>query len=1136
MRAAPYLMQERIQMKSLYTIYIYVILALGSLFAGCREDLDFPDAPDVPTGEPAQITLSVNVGAFTSHTRAIDGDDVTARINSLWVATFDTDGDLTSKRLFTSRDLAVGSPTHPNSLQVTLDCYSGQNNIVAVANPVDNFGVWVNDTHDTVAEVVQHLEEVLDQVESLEDYKKIAALLTDPTSISNVSSNYLMSGVYKETLAHPVNGVEMYDPDTDDPTGWVIVRPGNSTLSGAIHLRRMVSMSHINIIAGQGVQLVPDYWQVKNIPSLSYASEQSGNAGSVAIALSKIDYYNNRSYNESARQMVFGKGKLETAKGEPVYIGIKNGALSTKVDKGGAGVSEAEGLSLEFFTFGNKHRGLDWVKNYTDRETEHKTPDGLNTGIFRSLVADPDDVANDNNNATFVEISVRITHWVDRDTHQPVAEGAPNSMMRSGTALLTVHLGYCEGETEEERARDFSVYRNSLYTYNIIVNGIDNIRVEATRDEERQPGLEGDVSDAGAKVYDMDSHYNQFNILLSNRERLDFSYQVEVPFRNSTWLFNSNDGAAPAKMRHFVDWVRIKPAVYSTSASTDYMAEYGPDAWTLEQVTDPEKYPGYMDVTGSGAAPVKDTMPTKGSKEYEEWLEREHYYTVFIDEYVYDKDENGNLLPLSKWHYFVNKPARRVWLLNEENRQVSSDGNSSYIRAKYIVTQRSIQTYYNTDESAPVSSSAIGVEHDNETLGYNMRWTVSTAVGGANGRYNMYQRVRSSGASSWGNYVKRIQFGSGNLYFLENGKTTGINHPESPYFMYPSERSTYSAALKSTRYTGQSNSAYRANPQSTDYYEALDVCLSRNRDLNGNGTIDANELRWVLPTYSTYAQIVAGAESLTSPLVDFSNMIAELKYYSWPETEYNGLYHFIASNKWFIWGEEGLSYGGEGRLSSSQKYGADKFWNLRCVRHLGEDMSLAPTSENPVTPVYVHDGESRKVTMTYMAASNLRPPTNMQLTVHRVDNYANRYYRTWEYRESDEYNGNGWTGRGNTEGVLENINAAAYPCSRFNVNGERGWRMPNQKELTLLYMNDVISHSSMHLSCTREYFPYKDGNNTYRRFLGSYGGVLTAFSNANISEQGVNADTQNHPERGQHIRCVRDIINTNTPSARSSRK
>ena len=72
----------------------------------------------------------------------------------------------------------------------------------------------------------------------------------------------------------------------------------------------------------------------------------------------------------------------------------------------------------------------------------------------------------------------------------------------------TVHLG---DFSTEGSVGDFSVKRNVSYTYNVSVEGVDNIVVEALTNDEKQPGAEGQVFDytGTTYTYNLDAHYEQ---------------------------------------------------------------------------------------------------------------------------------------------------------------------------------------------------------------------------------------------------------------------------------------------------------------------------------------------------------------------------------------------------------------------------------------------------------------------------------------------------------------------------------------------------------------------------------------------------------------------------------------------------
>ena len=112
--------------------------------------------------------------------------------------------------------------------------------------------------------------------------------------------------------------------------------------------------------------------------------------------------------------------------------------------------------------------------------------------------------------------------------------------------LFRSHLGYCEG-TGEERASDFNCRRNTQYTYNVIVNSVDNIVVEANKNSEPQPGMEGFVSDITGAVMELDCHYMTFNIQLTEDDLTnDFGYVIQAPRADGT-LFTCEETDTPSK-------------------------------------------------------------------------------------------------------------------------------------------------------------------------------------------------------------------------------------------------------------------------------------------------------------------------------------------------------------------------------------------------------------------------------------------------------------------------------------------------------------------------------------------------------------------------------------------------------------
>lgn len=189
--------------------------------------------------------------------------------------------------------------------------------------------------------------------------------------------------------------------------------------------------------------------------------------------------------------------------------------------------------------------------------------------------------------------------------------------------------------------------------------------------------------------------------------------------------------------------------------------------------------------------------------------------------------------------------------------------NSSLTDAKYVIQQKSIYTFYALDANLP---TAWGIEWKNENgpLSENQ-----SGIGNSwsNGRSNMIEDMKDE--SDW--YVD-------------------------------SESSTLNESLMN------------------DYA----ACMSRNRDENGDGVIDEDEIKWYLPAINQYTDLWLGNEALAS---------------GYPLYQKTGEWvHFISNTNrdgqnLILWGEEGSSFGN----ASADNIGSNE---IRCVRNLGMNDSL----------------------------------------------------------------------------------------------------------------------------------------------------------------------------------------------------
>lgn len=675
---------------------------------------------------------------------------------------------------------------------------------------------------------------------------------------------------------------------------------------------------------------------------------------------------------------------------------------------------------------------------YHNRELEEKNADGSNTGTYTALAYPGAPAAN--NLATFVTIKVRMSMkrvGTMPDTTTPGIE-------RTVEATYTVHLGFCEGDDEATKAADFNCRRNTRYTYNINISDVDKIEVEARKEPgDYQHGAEGIVTVLSERTMTADAHYSVHNVQFTDDERRTLTWRMRVYTSQNDFYDITNgtyqaDGTITGSNYEQYNNIYYDWVEFRPTTGRDVIAAYSPSqVFPLNEINDVAKHPGHRNGRG--------------------------WYTMFIKEYVYETDQNST----ANWKKYVNLPDRSVWLKVQERR--SDDGESIIIGSKYALSQHSIQTYYGTGASDP--SMAIGVEHTNELEGLKMSYhyhtNLTTGVKSDDGRYVTWDYLgwltsSGNGNKRWNNYLH------GSTLTID-GVLQGV---ENYYF-------------------GSSTSDYRT----------ILGCLNRNRDLNGNGTIEANEVRWFVPGIQQYVDAVMGAQALPSPIYNFSD---------YPEGSVVDGHekHFAAIDQNMLWAEEGMSTGG---LSNPQ--------HIRCMRHLGIDMNTMPA--NPGQPAFNQRGTSNIIEF-HLAPENYRSTTATALPPHTITDDFNRTARAFEYKTAtaDDIDVAAWFSANfpDEEYTIANYFKALEtknPCDRFNTGGQRGWRVPNQTEITtMLFTGANAAQAKSYLaSCTRSYFLHPKGGGNGPAYQLRIMGIVSDHATA------INPTYLNN----MAIRCVRDV-------------
>lgn len=1047
-----------------------IIILTGLTMMSCQDDLNLNLSPNVNEGEPASISFKINVPEMTVKSRSMIEDNAASEVNSLWIGVYTADGQRICSKLYTN----LGSIAHPTWEDITLNkedgVTSGRRRIVAVANVTRNFGITDNQGMIDKLSLTQrvYLSELLEAADTWDKYKSISTTVTDLSAESQepaLAGNLVMSGLYhsaKET-----------EPDSwVDYDGFVDIQPGeNGRLAGGVHLRRTISYVRFNLRSEtpngyENFVVTPTSWSVKNVPVITYLYETTDNAADNSTFLLSGGNLT-RNYKNYEVSNTFEREKDENQK--TTYY-------------------------FDFYQLDNKHTGT--ANNYNEREAESKD-NNLNTGYYTAL-------GEKGQNATYVEFTADISYTFTND------EGI--EVNRAAKARYVVHLGYLKDD-----AKDFNLYRNSRYTYNVTIRGVDNLIVEANKEGDTN-GVEGEVFDTYQNTIELDSHYCTFNIRLTNAERSALSYIINAPYGDGVERITSNDSRAAQDDNRFFNWIRFKPApdqndpqilaVYKTSADDN-------SQWTLNQLADLAHYSGDYNNYGN---PDDKT---------------EYLYTVFVNEYVYPSETDETKDDPSWWNY-VDKDNRVIWLHFDQS-ETSNDQESIYGRAKYMISQKSIQTYYSTEEGSR-ANTIFGVEHLNESYGLNLRFNATAPTDGwspDNGRWNTWYYVKGL---KWSD-VAALGTGS------QKERTVRVaNSPAITQGKEPEKRAATTYPVFQLVSTNGTHTIYDPNTND-EVYEVLSACMSRNRDLDGDGEIDANEVRWYLPALGKYARIVLGRRSLENPLFDPSKIDLSLFPFrdqngNQVENDYNS-FHFASSDNKVLWAEEGFSIGNS-TVNSGNRW--NYAWQIRCIRNLG-NVDLTHVYDNdPVDMAYERDADSRIITMKYYDRANYRSPENRALPAHLITSDYNQPAYQFEYAENDcsgirdaitgmYINTNDFSLQGYTEeNWLNSVNANSI-CSQYSQNGEtndnypsnRGpWRVPNQKELTIIrrYEKEQIL----------EYY----NEDCVTQWPSSSIGVLpkdtrfsfATYANVTNTQYWTNTMAAYEPsnQRRIRVRCVRDVI------------
>lgn len=1061
-------------------IKIFLFFVSVCVLSSCRDELNC-NVSSIEDGLDTEVSICISLPNMSVKTRADMSENLLNRVNTLWIGVYNSNtGERTSTQTLTGLNHAmVGHETQ----KIALKCKSGPSYIVAVANPNSNaYGAAVLAEDGSVTNTA--LSSALASADTWEKYKRIMIRQLTPGNINMpnppIEQGLVMTGVFLNSQnvdSHPDNALGEIEPvdipnidNIDDPTASV------PELKGILHLRRPFAQVSFNIeLAGDQLsEFELDDIQIFNLPRYVWAYERVGQSDQQTGApVGEILDWTNASDAVASDY----SGRTKAYANSLMYIPT---AMETENVPANGNVVAHTKYTLDLWMFENRRTGLASCVEYADREREYHTEDYVNTGVYTSLSSETPTL---NNCATYARIRGTLKY------KEGIAlNGAPaGTVERSADVEYIVHLGYVN---PEKNPRDFNAYRNSKYTYNVTVSGAENIRVEAFQEDGEiapQPGAQGVMTDVTDESFELDAHYGAFNIQLTEDDLRDCRFSMTAYYGNQVYNFDNSDNATGVNNYpqdendpnwKFYSWVELRRT-------------------TAENVL--ANYPSSDERNGTN--PIYHLADLNKENFQPGW------YTVFINENAYEDGDNEG----ANWHDYVNLPDRKFWIRVTES--VSPDGESMYCTAKYAVSQKSIQTYYDED-----SETAVGVEHINESFGLNARWTLDTNnLEGDNGRFNVWSHIGGAdggtSAGLWSSYMRMTQVQHINQ--ISNTEQTGPAGVETAARDYPLPSNLIATASGSTYYPQTGNNA--------QYVEALYACMNRNRDLNGNGTIDANELRWYVPATGNYVRVILGRNSLSTPIMNYS-----ASYLAYSPGGNNTLYHYFTSDNKHMWCEEGLSSGA----------GIANSWDVRCIRNLGTNLGTVNRNAQIEQAYDDTDIDTRTlggvVKVSHYYGTALRGIQAEYVPMHKTNSLYNRLgMYGFEVAPRGNRIYTAATIPDNIDAVSEQQLSPVYstfatynqavidaaPCEDLNRNsGRTGWRVPNQVELVIMrrmnnekMFNTPSNAQSSFMSCTQEYW---GSNRQASSTPGADFRITTVISTLATAQPFA---------RCSYIRCVRDL-------------
>lgn len=554
-------------------------------------------------------------------------------------------------------------------------------------------------------------------------------------------------------------------------------------------------------------------------------------------------------------------------------------------------------------------------------------------------------------------------------------EETKDGSTKTADVTYYVHLGDCS-----TKFNDYNVERNCKYTYNITVAGVDKIIVEAQKLGNDQPGAEGVVLKYGntGKNLTLDSHY-EYMVMRFNKADIKNLKESNLGYYYQVYALGKK-----------TEPINVKDEANPTTQEHQRQLNGVDTKWIEFAITGRNSSKSSYGSANDGRGTPCDYPGKSKTMDIEEFLKK-----------LYDKADDNSFWTDGKyidatcfvsenyysglsWDKYVNDVNKRAFYV-ANNVWVSKDTRSVYAEAQYGLTQHNIQTFYDVKQAGNVIAYGCETINDEEGKGFT-----DDGIGGTStDEYrNPYQ---SKGSDKWDGRANMKQDLSG---------LTWDN-------------------IKSNK-------------------SLVKACMSRNRDLDGNGVIDDNEIRWYAPAVNQYIGLWIGEEVMSTEAKLFNKQTSTLSTDNDPGCRM--LYYTSTSGINTYFSEEGMA--------TNNHDGTWKATLIRCVRNLQSNDNDKGYAKTP-TQFWTTSNSDKDVELDKVDSRAINVGGNSnELIGHTERSKINKPAKSFRIADTTYPESN------SSRASMQNVVEGYFTCNGNYYQTDSKWRVPNQREMSVMYLID----------------------------------------------------------------------------------